>query len=205
MSDHHFISDIAFTPEVKEEQEKQASRAHYQAFAEARDWQDHVNDDLRERLAETNSFYLATVGSEGHPYIQHRGGPKGFLLPLDDKRLAFADFSGNRQYISLGNVKTNNKAHIFMMDYANKRRVKMWGYIEAVEPTAELVAKLTHPDYGATIERVFIFTLAAWDKNCPQHIPQKVDKSEAERVVAYLQQRIQTLEDENAELRAFVK
>jgi len=205
MADQPYVSDIAFTPEVKAEQEKRDSRELYQAMVEQRDWLDHVTDDLRARLAQTNSFYLSTVSSEGQPYIQHRGGPTGFLVPLDDKRLAFADFSGNRQYVSLGNVSKNNKAHIFMMDYTNKRRVKMWGTLEAVEATEELTAKLTHPDYGAAVERVFIFTLAAWDKNCPQHIPHKVDMRDAEQAINQLKQRIQTLEEENAELRAFLK
>lgn len=205
MTDKPLISDIAFTPEVKAAQEENQSRSFYQAAMEERDWLDHVTQDLRVRLAEADSLYLATVGSDGHPYIQHRGGPRGFLVPLDDRRLAFADFSGNQQYVSLGNLATNNKAHIFIMDYANKQRVKLWGNIEVSEATPALVEKLTHPSYLAKVERVLIFTLSAWDLNCPQHIPHKVDIRDVKQAITQLTMRVKELEEENAELRSFVK
>ena len=205
MTNEPFISDIAFTPEVKATQEENQSRAFYQSAMEERDWLDYVTQDLQVRLAEADSFYLATVGSDDHPYIQHRGGPRGFLVPLDEKRLAFADFSGNQQYVSLGNLATNNKAHIFIMDYANKQRVKLWGNIEVSEATPELVEKLTHPKYLAKVERVFIFTLSAWDLNCPQHIPHKVDIRDVKQAITQLTMRVKELEEENAELRSFVK
>ncbi|MFQ5626630.1 MAG: pyridoxamine 5'-phosphate oxidase family protein, partial [Methyloligellaceae bacterium] len=134
----YFVSDIAFTPAVKAEQEKRGSRAGYAKMAEKRDWRDTISDDLKAFIAERDSFYLATSGKDGQPYIQHRGGPKGFLHVLDERTLALADFSGNRQYITIGNLAENDRAYIFLMDYANRRRVKIWGRAEVKEDDAEL-------------------------------------------------------------------
>ena len=199
MSD--FVSDIAFTSSVKSEQEKRGSRAGYQKSISKRDWRNTVTDDLKAFIAERDSFYLATASKDGQPYIQHRGGPKGFLHVLDETTLAFADYSGNRQYISLGNLAENDRAYIFLMDYANRRRVKIWGRAKVVEDDAELLARLMPDGYKARPERVFLFTVTAWDVNCPQHIVPRHDEETVRQATAKLTVRIAELEAENAELR----
>lgn len=196
------VSDIAFTPSVKAVQEKLGSRAGYQKMEERGGWRHSVTDDLAEFLATRDSLYLASSNAEGQPYIQHRGGPKGFLVPLDDKRLAFADFSGNRQYISIGNFDDNPKAFIFLMDYRNKRRIKIWGDVEVVEDDPELISKLVFDDYQGKVERAFIFTIKAWDSNCPQHIIQRWSEDEVAPLVDAMKGRIDKLELENDALRA---
>ncbi|MEO1066087.1 MAG: pyridoxamine 5'-phosphate oxidase family protein [Pseudomonadota bacterium] len=199
-----YKSDIAFTPQVKREQEKRGSRDGYQRMVERNDWADTVTDDLYAFLQNANSFYLATATADGQPYIQHRGGPKGFLKVLDNKTLAFADFAGNKQYVSTGNLAENDKAYIFIMDYAGRRRVKLWGRARIVEDDPELLEKLTDPTYKGRPERVFVFEIAAWDRNCPQHIPQKVDVVDVQQAIGDLQARIAALEEENAELKTFL-
>jgi len=200
-----FVSDIAFTPSVKAQQQKYGSRAGYQKMDERGGWRHTVTDDLAEFLATRDSFYLASSNAEGQPYIQHRGGPPGFLTPLDDKRLAFADFSGNRQYISIGNFEDNSKAFIFLMDYRNKRRIKIWGDVTVVEDDPELLKKLVFEDYQGKPERVFIFTIEAWDSNCPQHIVQRWSEDEVAPLVDAMKARIEKLEAENEALRAQLK
>lgn len=197
-----FVSDIAFTPSVKAVQEKHGSRAGYQKMDERGGWRHTVTEDLAEFLATRDSFYLASSNAEGQPYIQHRGGSKGFLVPLDDKRLAFADFSGNRQYISIGNFVDNSKAFIFLMDYRNKRRIKIWGDAQVVEDDPELMSKLVFDDYQGKPERAFIFTIEAWDSNCPQHIMQRWSEDEVAPLVEAMKGRIEKLELENDALRA---
>jgi len=197
-----FVSDIAFTPSVKAQQEKHGSRAGYQKMDERGGWRHTVTDDLAEFLATRDSFYLASANAEGQPYIQHRGGPPGFLTPLDDKRLAFADFSGNRQYISIGNFEDNSKAFMFLMDYRNKRRIKIWGDVTVVEDDPELLKKLVFEGYQGKPERIFIFTIEAWDSNCPQHIVQRWSEDEVAPLVDAMKDRIEKLEAENAALRA---
>lgn len=197
-----FISDIAFTPAVKAQQERRGSRVGYQKMAEKNDWEDRITPDLKAFIAERNSFYIATATKDGQPYIQHRGGPKGFLKALDDKTLAFADFSGNKQYISTGNLDENNKAFIFLMDYANQRRIKIWGTARVVEGDEALISKLVEPNYKARPERVFLFDITAWDVNCPQHIPQKYDFADVETATARLTTRITELEVEIVRLKA---
>lgn len=199
MSDH--VSDIAFTPSVKAEQDKRGSREGYQKAIEKRDWRDAVSDDLKLFIAERDSFYLATASKDGQPYIQHRGGPKGFLHVIDDKTLAFADFSGNRQYITLGNLAENDRAYIFLMDYANQKRVKLWGRAKVVEEDDDLLTRLMPDGYQARPERVIQFEITAWDINCPQHIVQRYDEEMVRLVTEKLTQRISTLENENAALR----
>ena len=164
------ISDIAFTPSVKAVQERLGSRGMYARVEERGGWSDTISDDLSAFIAERDSFYLATATTDGQPYIQHRGGSKGFLKVLDDHTLAFADFSGNRQYVSMGNLSGNDKAYIFLMDYPNRRRVKIWGRAEVVEDDPELMGKLADSSYKGLPERVFLFRVTAWDINCPQHI-----------------------------------
>ncbi len=200
--DRTYVSDIAFSPSVKAQQEKHGSRAGYQKMDERGGWRHTVTDDLVEFLSTRDSFYLASSNAEGQPYIQHRGGPKGFLKPLDDKRLAFADFSGNRQYISIGNFVDNTKAFIFLMDYRNKRRIKIWGDVEVVEDDPELMSKLVVDDYQGKPERAFIFTIEAWDSNCPQHIVRRWSENEVAPLVDAMKKRIEILEAENEALRA---
>ncbi len=194
-------SDIGFTPAVKSEQEKRGSRDNYQKMMENRDWGDTITHDLAGFVAERNSFYLATATKDGQPYIQHRGGPKGFLKIIDEKTLGFADYAGNRQYISIGNLAENDKAYIFLMDYANRRRIKLWGRMHVVEDDAELLEKLGNPEYRARPERVFLFEISAWDVNCPQHIPQMYDLETVELATSKLTQRVKELEAEVARLR----
>lgn len=195
-----FISDIAFTPAVKAVQESKGSRDGY--AQPERDWQSTVTAELAQFIAERDSFYLATANAEGQPYIQHRGGPKGFLKVLDDKTLGFADFGGNRQYITVGNLSENDKAYIFLMDYANRRRIKVWGRARVVvEDDRALVDRLFTKGYRARPQRAILFTIEAWDVNCPQHIPRLLSEEEVTQRVAPLTARIAELEAELASLR----
>ena len=195
-------SDVAFTPAVKRAQEARGSRETYRKHIEKRDWSTEITPDLAGFLAERDSAYLGSVTSEGRPYIQHRGGPKGFLKPLGPKTLAFADFAGNRQYLSLGNFEENENAFLFLMDYANRRRVKIWGRARVVEGDAELEAQLQDPDYRGRIERIFIFEIDAWDVNCPQHITQRYDEETVQAATAALQAKLKQALEENTRLKA---
>jgi hypothetical protein len=196
------ISDIAFTPAVKRAQQDRGSRQMY-AKVEARGgWRDRVTPDLVAFLAERDSLYLGTANADGQPYIQHRGGAKGFLKVLDDRTLALGDFSGNRQYISLGNLSENDKAIIFLIDYPNRRRIKIWGTAKFVEDDPALLAQVLDPSYQSEPERVLVFTLEAWDINCPQHITPRYADGEAEAEIQRLRNRVQVLESENARLRS---
>lgn len=196
------ISDIAFTPSVKAAQEKRGSRAAYARMEQRGGWQDKVSADLAEFIAERDSFYLATASADGQPYIQHRGGSKGFLKVLDDQTLAFADFVGNAQFISTGNLDENNKAFIFLMDYPNRRRIKIWGSANVVEDDDQLLEQLTHSEYRGKPERAFVFHVEAWDVNCPQHIEPRWTEAEIAPVIDELRARVEELEAENAQLRA---
>ncbi|MEX0693497.1 MAG: pyridoxamine 5'-phosphate oxidase family protein [Rhodospirillales bacterium] len=195
------VSDIAFSPQIKAEQEKRGSRAGYARKDQKGGWPDRVTDDLAAFIAARDSFYLATASAAGQPYIQHRGGRAGFLRVLDDKRLAFADFAGNRQYITIGNAAENPKALIFLMDYRNRRRIKLWGNLGVVEDDAELLTSLLDEGYDGKPERAFVFTLEAWDVNCPQHITQRWSEAEIAPVIEAMQQKIEELEAEVARLR----
>jgi hypothetical protein len=163
-------SDVGFTPAVKAAQEARGSRTGYEKAMSQHDWNDQVTPALEAFIAERDSFYLGTASADGQPYIQHRGGPKGFLKVLDARRLAFADYRGNRQYISVGNLDENDKAFLFLMDYPNRQRVKVWGRAEYVEDDDALLQRVADPDYGAQLERVIVFHIKAWDSNCPRHI-----------------------------------
>ncbi len=195
-------TDIAFTAAVKAEQERRGSRTAYARLEEKGGWAATVTEDLQAFIADVRSFYLATASKDGQPYIQHRGGPKGFLHVLDAKTLAFADFAGNRQYITTGNLAENPRAFIFLMDYANRRRVKIWGTARIVADDEALKAMLTPEGYRARVEQVVLFTVSAWDTNCPQHIPQMLFAEDVADAVGALKQRITALEQENAALRA---
>ena len=165
-----YRSDIAFTPSVKAAQEARGSRAGYEKAMARHDWDDQVTPAFEAFIAERDSFYLGTASKEGQPYIQHRGGPKGFLKVLDAHRLAFADYRGNRQYISVGNLGENDKAFIFLMDYPNRQRIKVWGRAEYVEDDPSVLEAVVDADYDALPERAIVFHIEAWDSNCPQHI-----------------------------------
>jgi predicted pyridoxine 5'-phosphate oxidase superfamily flavin-nucleotide-binding protein len=202
MSDiHTYSSDIAFTPAVKAIQTRKGSRSGYAHVEENGGWRTEVDDNLAAFLAETNSFFLATASADGQPYMQHRGGPKGFVKVLDKQTLAFADYSGNRQYITQGNLAENPKANIFIMDYAHRRRVKLWGTARVVEDDAALLASLMPQGYRAKPEQVILFTIAAWDTNCPQHIPQKFDAADVSMALESRDARIAELEAELATLK----
>ena len=195
------LSDIAFTPSVKAAQGRLGSRTMYSGTEQRGGWQDRVTPELADFIAERDTFYLATASADGRPYIQHRGGPKGFLKVLDDHTLAFADFTGNRQYITVGNLAENNKAFIFLMDYANRARIKIWGTAEVVENAPELMQQLTDPSYRGRLERVIRFHVEAWDPNCRQHIIPRLDEVEVQQIVQPLRDRIAELEAENEALR----
>jgi predicted pyridoxine 5'-phosphate oxidase superfamily flavin-nucleotide-binding protein len=195
-----YASDVAFTPAVKAIQARKGSREAY-AHVEQRGWRTEVDENLAAFLADANSFYLASASADGQPYIQHRGGPKGFLKVLDKQTLAFADFSGNRQYLSQGNLSENPKAYIFVMDYAHRRRVKIWGEARVVEDDPAIVQSLMPKGYKARPEQVILFKIAAWDTNCPQHIPQKFDAADVAAVLAARDARIAELEAEVAALK----
>jgi uncharacterized protein len=199
----HPSSDIAFSPSVKAVQERKGSRAAYRRVEERGGWRTKITPDLAAFLAERDSAYLATASLARQPYIQHRGGPKGFIRVVDDETLAFADFSGNRQYITTGNLAENDRAYLFLMDYARRRRVKIWGRAKVVDD-AETVAKLMPEAYAARPEQAVVFTVEAWDTNCPQHIPQKFDAADVAATVQKLQGRIAELEAENQELRRWI-
>jgi uncharacterized protein len=193
-----YPSDIAFTPAVKALQTAKGSRAGY-AKVERRGWRTRVTPDLAEFLAGLDMFYLGTASAEGQPYIQYRGGSPGFLKVLDERRLGFADFGGNRQYLTLGNLSENLRAFLFLMDYANQQRVKLWGTARVVEGDAELLERLRDPDYPGKVERAILFTVEARDINCPQHIHQRFPQREVQPVIEQLQRRISDLEAQLAQ------
>jgi uncharacterized protein len=193
-------SDVAFTPSVKAVQARKGSRNGYRKMEERGGWQTTVTPDLAAFLAERDSAYLATATKAGQPSVQHRGGPRGFIRVLDDKTIAFADYAGNRQYITAGNLMENGRAQLFLMDYAHRRRIKIWGRAKMVED-AETIAKLMPQGYGARPEQAILFTVEAWDSNCHQHIPQKFDAGDVAAMLVKLQARIDELEAENASLR----
>ena len=195
-----YTSDVAFSPAVKAWQEKMGSRPGYARMEQKGGWKDGVTPDLAAFLAERDSFYLATASAEGQPYIQHRGGAKGFLKVLDEHTLAFADFAGNRQYISAGNLSENDRAQIFLMDYANRQRIKIWGRARVVEDDPALLERLADPAYKGRPERAIVFEVAAWDVNCPQHITRRYTEAEVATALEKLTARIAELEDQVARL-----
>lgn len=192
-------SDVAFTPTVKAIQERKGSRGRYARMEEKGGWTDFITPDLARYLTERDTIFLATATADGQPYIQHRGGPPGFIKVLDAHTLAFADFKGNRQYITQGNLQDNDKAYIFAMDFANRRRIKIWGRARIVEDDPNLLAQLTDPAYGeGQPEQALVFTVAAWDANCPQHITPRFTQEEIRMAVAPMMNRIKQLEDQLA-------
>jgi uncharacterized protein len=196
-----YSSDVAFTPTVKAIQSRKGSRHGYASMEERGSWETTVTPALAEFIGRQTSVFLGTANSEGQPYIQHRGGPPGFLKVIDDKTLGFADFAGNRQYITLGNLSENPKAFIFLIDYTNRQRVKIWGEARVVEDDAGLNKELKPEGYRAKLEQAILFTVAAWDSNCPQHIPQRFEAAQVTAMLAERDQRIEALTKELDQLR----
>jgi predicted pyridoxine 5'-phosphate oxidase superfamily flavin-nucleotide-binding protein len=196
----HYSSDVAFTPTVKAVQTRKGSRRGYASMEARGGWETRITPEVAEFIARQSSVFLGTASREGQPYIQHRGGPPGFLKLLDDKTIAFADFSGNRQYITLGNLTDNPKAFLFLIDYKNRQRVKLWGEARVVEDDPVLLKKLKSDSYNARVEQAIVFTVSAWDINCPQHIPQRFEAAEVTAMLVERDQRIKALEEELARL-----
>lgn len=195
-------SDIAFTPSVKAIQDRKGSRDAYRRMEEKGGWQNEITDELAALIADQRSFFMATVSSEGTPYIQHRGGPRGFLQVIGPTTLAFVDFKGNRQFISQGNLADNPNAHLFLIDYTRLQRIKIWGEARVVEDDPELLDRLMPGDYKARPEQVVVFEVLAWDANCPQHIPVRFDAEDVERALAERDARIADLEAKLEKVRA---
>jgi len=198
---HASSSDVAFTPAVKAIQARKGSRGGYAHMEEGGGWRTEVDAGLAALIGEQTSFFLATATADGQPYIQHRGGLAGFIKILDKTTLAFADFRGNRQYITQGNLTENPKAYIFLIDYVNRRRVKIWGEARVIEDDPALTASLMPKDYKAKPEQAIVFRITAWDTNCPQHIPMKFDAADVAAAIAARDERIAELEAEVARLK----
>jgi predicted pyridoxine 5'-phosphate oxidase superfamily flavin-nucleotide-binding protein len=193
--------DFAFSPSTRAVQAERGSRAAYAKREANHDLGNELVPDVAQFITNANSAYLATVSADGQPYIQHRGGPAGFLKILDSRTIAFADYVGNRQYITTGNLTDNPKAYLFIMDYAHRRRLKIWGEARVTRDPAE-IAKLVDVDYDARIEQAIIFKVNAWDRNCPQHIPQLFPADAVAAALGELEERNKALEAEVKELKA---
>ncbi len=190
-----YPSDVAFTPAVKAIQTAKGSREKYAKVEGGHGWETTVTDELAAFLAELDMFYFATANAAGQPYVQYKGGRPGFLKVIDQRTLGWADFAGNRQYISLGNLSENPRAFIFLIDYIDQRRVKLWGTARVVEDDPKLMQRLTDTDYPAgRVERAIVFEIEAWDMNCPQHIHRRFPQSIVGPLIEKLQRQIQELE-----------
>jgi predicted pyridoxine 5'-phosphate oxidase superfamily flavin-nucleotide-binding protein len=198
---HAYSSDVAFTPSVKAVQTRKGSRRSYARVEERGTWPTRITPDLARFIEAQTSIFFATVNAEGQPYIQHRGGPAGFLRVLDDKTVGFADFASNRQYITQGNLADNPKAHLFLIDYAQRKRVKIWGEARIVEGDDALTGQLMPEGYRARPEQAILFTISAWDANCPQHIPQRFEAADITAALAERDRRIRALQAEITRLR----
>lgn len=194
-------SDVAFSPSVKAAQAARGSRAAFSRMEARGGFRTAITPDLEAVLAGIDTAYLATASASGQPYAQHRGGPPGFIRALGPDLLGFADYAGNRQYITTGNLAENDRAFLFLMDYARARRVKLWGHARMTDDPA-IIAQLMPADYDARPEQALLFTVTAWDTNCPQHIPRKVNLAEAAAMLAVRDARIAELEAELALIRA---
>ena len=195
--------DIAVTPSVRAVQAEMGADRIWQDFKGHRAF-DRFTENEAAFIADRDSFYMATVSETGWPYVQHRGGPRGFLKLVDDRTLAFADYRGNRQYISTGNLAADDRACLFLMDYAHRARLKIYTHVEtlALDADAALTELVTAPDYRAKLERIFRLHLSTFDWNCPQHITPRFTEAEISEAVQPLRERMATVEVENAELRA---
>ena len=194
-------SDVAFSASVKAIQSRKGSREGYSRVEAKGGWRTEITPDLEAFIAAQTSLFLATASADGQPYVQHRGGPAGFLRVLDNKTIAFADFAGNRQYITQGNLAENPKSQLFLMDYTHRHRIKIWGTARILEDT-EVAASLMPANYKATADQVLIFTVTAWDSNCPQHIPQMFEAADVAAALKLRDEKIAALEAEVATLKA---
>lgn len=198
------FADIAFTPSVRAIQEQQGSAASYAKFLEPEaDRGDRIGPAEAEFISQRDGFYQATVSDTGWPYVQFRGGPKGFLKVLDDQTIAYADLRGNRQYLSVGNLADNDRISLILMDYPNRRRLKVWGRTRLVDAKADpsLTASLKHPTYRGLPERAVVISIEALDWNCPQHIPQRMTLEELEPQLQPVRDEIARLQSENEKLK----
>ena len=193
-------SDLVFPPAVRR---AQAERGTAQAYAKQIEhgFPARVTPELAAFIAEQDTAFLGTASADGAPYIQHRGGPKGFIKVVDERTLGFADYRGNRQYITLGNLSENDRAYMFLLDFSRRQRIKLWGRARVVENDDALVQKLFDHGYKAKPERVILFTIEAWDVNCSQHITARLSEAEIEQMAATIQERYAALQAENARLR----
>jgi predicted pyridoxine 5'-phosphate oxidase superfamily flavin-nucleotide-binding protein len=194
-------SDVAFSPAVKAIQAQRGSRPAYARQEKSGGFETGVNGDLRDFLEQIDTAFLATASKDGQPYVQHRGGPRGFIRAVDERTLGFIDFAGNKQYVSTGNLSENDRVCLFLIDYSARRRVKVWGRARIVPANQALLKMLMPEGYRARPEQVLLLTVEAWDVNCPQHIPQKLDAAEVAEVVDKLRDRVAELEAENLRLR----
>lgn len=188
------FGEIAFTPEVKAAQRDRGSRQTYENYIAKGPANDTITPKIQDFITKLDGFYFGTVSSNGYPYIQFRGGPPGFLRVIDERTLGFADFSGNVQYITVGNLSGNDKAFLFLMDYRHRRRIKIWGRAEFIEGESAWSDRLRMPEYSAQVERAILFHVEAISENCPQHIPIRYSEAEVESMVAPLHARIAELE-----------
>ena len=196
-----YSSDVAFTPSVKAVQTRKGSRRIYERVEAKNGWQTRITPELAAFASSQTSFFLATANKEGQPYVQHRGGPPGILQALDASTFGFADFSGNRQYITLGNLAENPQVHLFLIDYAQRKRVKIWGHARVIEDDPDLLAKLTPPNYRARAEQAILIDVDAWDLNCPRHIPLRFEAADVAVALQDRDKRIAELEKELAQVR----
>lgn len=199
-----YTSDVAFTPTVKAIQVRKGSRQAYARMEQTGGWESTITNALGDFIAAQTSVFLASANAQGQPYIQHRGGPAGFLQVLDAHTIAFVDFAGNRQYISSGNLSENPKAHLFLMDYARRHRIKIWGEAQIVEGNVELTERLMPKGYKARVEQIVLFKVTAWDANCPQHIPMRLDAADVSASLDARDRTIRELQAEVQELRAML-
>jgi predicted pyridoxine 5'-phosphate oxidase superfamily flavin-nucleotide-binding protein len=193
--------ELVFPPAARQAQTERGSARVYEKKLAA-GFPDQVTPELAGFVGQLDTAFLATVSAAGAPYIQHRGGPKGFIKVLDDRTLGFADFAGNKQYITISNLAGNDRAYLFLIDFANRQRIKLWGRARVVESDVLLMERLVDPGYRARPERAILFTIEAWDVNCSQHITERYTQDEIAGAVAGLGERIAALEAENAQLRA---
>ena len=201
------FGSLVFTPVVKELQERYGSRQQYDRMQKAGASHDHFTAFEIDFLAERDSFYWATVGATGWPYVQHRGGPKGFLKVIDDRTLALADFRGNKQFISTGNLLTDNRVAMILVDYPHQARLKILGRVDVLdgEKAEAWMDRVRLPGYKAVIERVFVIHVEAYDWNCPQHITPRYTAEEIRDAVHDVEEKLHSLETENEELRQEIK
>ena len=201
----NYPSDVAFTDSVKEIQTQKGSRHAYARMEQSSGWETQLTADAKAFIEAQTSVFLATANAEGQPYVQHRGGPAGFLRVLDAQTIGFVDFTGNQQFITLGNLQENRRAYLFLIDYTNRRRLKIWGEAQVVDGDMALMETLINKEYRARPSQVILFKVSAWDANCPQHIPRRYEAADVEEALAARDHRIAELEAHIVKLKAAMK